>query len=99
MINKISEQVSAKDQKKFVQRLNEQEEAIISKEHFHKELKAIEDLKITDEELDCAYIYLSRGGHLSQFDGDAARKSQLSASHLKEKVKGFDSQDITLLFP
>ena len=62
-------------------------------------MKTIGALKLTDAEIECAFIFLSRGGHLSELEKDERRKSLLSSSHLKEKVKGFDSQDITLLFP
>ena len=54
---------------------------------------------MTDQEIECLYIYLSRGGHLKSIEKDPKRKSILSTSNLKEKVKGFDSQDLTLIFP
>ena len=62
-------------------------------------MKTIDSIKLTDAEIECAFIFLSRGGHLSELEKDERRKNLLSSSHLKEKVKGFDSQDITLLFP
>lgn len=82
-----------------MQKLNQQEEAIISKEHFEEQLKSIKSLKLSDPEIECVFVFLSRGGHLSELEKDQKRKGLLSSSHLKEKVKGFDSQDITLLFP
>ena len=62
----IQNEIPAKIQKQLVQKLNDQEEAIISKEHFYREMKKIS--KASEEDLDCMFIFLSRGGHMSQFD-------------------------------
>jgi len=62
----LNNEIPAKTQKQLVQKLNDQEEAIISKEHFYREMKKIS--KASEEDLECLFIFLSRGGHISQLN-------------------------------
>ena len=76
--------------KKLVKALNSQEEAIISFELFEGEVRKLDtSRRLGAAQIDCAYILLCRGK--SDF-------SKIQEQELAEKVRGFDSQDISLLF-
>ena len=64
-VSKFKAEFNAEQSRKFVKHLNQQEDAIISNEKFKaqvkQELKA--GSKITQRNIDCAFIMLCRGAH------------------------------------
>lgn len=73
--------------KNLVQTLNEQEEAIVGYSLFKKILGKT---KMTEDHIDCAYVYLCRG--------EKGPFKVPSDKVIQEKITGFDSQKANMLF-
>jgi hypothetical protein len=87
VVHKFQKHFDEAHRKKLVKLFNQQEEAIVPFDLFKK---LVGKVPMTDDHLDCAYIYLCRG-----VQGPFKPPSPLE---LLEKIRGFDSQKISMLF-